>query len=203
MSDIKPTETPAPREKLEAQIKSADMTEDMQQESIEVAQEAMAKFTIEKDIAQHIKRTFDERKGPTWHCIVGRNFGSFVTHGAWLKPCRDAFLLYPWARSSHDIPGTWLTHTRLCRDQALHLLLPWPLRNSTIQNAIGMGEMAHRWGPLEELVVSERDGVVGQGEERQRGIAFTAFHAMPCRPPNPICLCTRRTAVELACSRLY
>ncbi|KAL2675208.1 hypothetical protein Neosp_011390 [[Neocosmospora] mangrovei] len=88
MSDIKATETPAPREKLEAQIKSADMTEDMQQESIEVgykadmiaAQEAMAKFTIEKDIAQHIKRTFDERKGPTWHCIVGRNFGSFVTH---------------------------------------------------------------------------------------------------------------------------
>ncbi|GKT98551.1 unnamed protein product [Fusarium langsethiae] len=73
-------ESPVPREKLEAQIKSADMTEDMQQESIEVAQEAMAKFTIEKDIAQHIKRTFDERKGPTWHCIVGRNFGSFVTH---------------------------------------------------------------------------------------------------------------------------
>lgn len=68
-----------------------------------------------------------------------------------------------------------------------------------------MGEMAHRWGPLEELVVSERDGVVGQGqeEERQGGIAFTAFHAMPCRPPNPICLCTRWMAVELACSRLY
>ncbi|KAL2154948.1 hypothetical protein VTH82DRAFT_3624 [Thermothelomyces myriococcoides] len=72
--------SPVAREKLEAQIKSADMTEDMQQEAIEVAQEAMAKFTIEKDIAQHIKRTFDERKGPTWHCIVGRNFGSFVTH---------------------------------------------------------------------------------------------------------------------------
>ena len=24
---------------------------------------------------------FDQRKGATWHCIVGRNFGSFVTHG--------------------------------------------------------------------------------------------------------------------------
>ncbi|KAG7128342.1 Dynein light chain like protein [Verticillium longisporum] len=71
----------APREaKLEAQIKSADMTDDMQQEVIEVAQEAMGRFTIEKDIAQQIKKTFDERKGPTWHCIVGRNFGSFVTH---------------------------------------------------------------------------------------------------------------------------
>ncbi|KAG7138399.1 Dynein light chain like protein [Verticillium longisporum] len=71
----------APREaKLEAQIKSADMTDDMQQEVIEVAQEAMGRFTIEKDIAQQIKKTFDERKSPTWHCIVGRNFGSFVTH---------------------------------------------------------------------------------------------------------------------------
>ncbi|KAM7206779.1 Dynein light chain type 1 domain containing protein [Rhypophila sp. PSN 637] len=77
--EVKAT-SPVPREKLEAQIKSADMTDDMQQEVVEVAQEAMAKFTIEKDIAQHIKRTFDERKGPTWHCIVGRNFGSFVTH---------------------------------------------------------------------------------------------------------------------------
>ncbi|KAI1844791.1 hypothetical protein JX266_009019 [Neoarthrinium moseri] len=71
----------ASRDKLEAQIKSADMTDDMQQEAIEVAQEAMQKFSIEKDIAQHIKRTFDDRKGPTWHCIVGRNFGSYVTHG--------------------------------------------------------------------------------------------------------------------------
>ncbi|PHH77482.1 hypothetical protein CDD80_546 [Ophiocordyceps camponoti-rufipedis] len=65
---------------LHTRVLTASKTDDMQQESIEVAQEAMAKFTIEKDIAQHIKRTFDERKGPTWHCIVGRNFGSFVTH---------------------------------------------------------------------------------------------------------------------------
>lgn len=27
------------------------------------------------------KQQFDSRKGATWHCIVGRNFGSFVTHG--------------------------------------------------------------------------------------------------------------------------
>ncbi|KAK2592376.1 Dynein light chain [Conoideocrella luteorostrata] len=57
MADRQP-ETPATRgEKLEAQIKSADMTEDLQAETIEIAQEAMSKFTIEKDIAQHIKRT--------------------------------------------------------------------------------------------------------------------------------------------------
>jgi hypothetical protein len=52
-----------------------------------------------QDIAQYIKKEvrrlahlmqqrpltptqFDSRKGATWHCIVGRNFGSFVTHGS-------------------------------------------------------------------------------------------------------------------------
>ncbi|KAK3115603.1 Dynein light chain [Teratosphaeriaceae sp. CCFEE 6253] len=131
MADVKDGEK---AEKLEVQIKSVDMSEDMQQEAIEIgtaspgiptttmvctddactAQEAMDKFNIEKvrfvafehefeslrhlqEIAHHIKRTvglrslerqiqgtdtkqFDERKGATWHCIVGRNFGSFVTH---------------------------------------------------------------------------------------------------------------------------
>ena len=27
-----------------------------------------------------IKKEFDKKYGPTWHCIVGRNFGSYVTH---------------------------------------------------------------------------------------------------------------------------
>ncbi|EHA54306.1 hypothetical protein MCOR27_011175 [Pyricularia oryzae] len=71
---------PATREKLDAQIKAADMNDDLAMEIIDVAQEAMSRLTIEKDIAEHVKKTFDERKGPTWHCIVGRNFGSFVTH---------------------------------------------------------------------------------------------------------------------------
>ncbi|KAG6999449.1 dynein light chain [Physcia stellaris] len=66
--------------KLEAQVKSADMSEEMQQQAIDVATEAMDKYSIEKDIAQYIKKEFDSRAGATWHCIVGRNFGSFVTH---------------------------------------------------------------------------------------------------------------------------
>ncbi|OKL59667.1 Dynein light chain, cytoplasmic [Talaromyces atroroseus] len=75
------TTEPPTQEKMEAQIKSVDMTEDMQNEAVNVAREAMEKFHIEKDIAQYIKKEFDSRKGATWHCIVGRNFGSFVTHG--------------------------------------------------------------------------------------------------------------------------
>ncbi|KAH9818139.1 Dynein light chain, cytoplasmic [Teratosphaeria destructans] len=87
------------KEKLEPQVKSVDMSEDMQQEAIEVGKsrplrvrpDALADncqprkqwtsiISRRSEIAHHIKRTFDERKGATWHCIVGRNFGSFVTH---------------------------------------------------------------------------------------------------------------------------
>ncbi|KAJ5697297.1 hypothetical protein N7540_001542 [Penicillium herquei] len=67
-------------EKMEAQIKSVDMTDEEQQEAIALAIEAMDKYRIEKDIAQYIKKEFDSRRGATWHCVVGRNFGSFVTH---------------------------------------------------------------------------------------------------------------------------
>ncbi|RMZ78374.1 hypothetical protein DV738_g3948, partial [Chaetothyriales sp. CBS 135597] len=111
------------KEKLEPQIKSVDMSDDMQQEAIEVgrsppsspppraqsdekaAQEAMEKFNIEKDIATHIKREFDARKGATWHCIVGRNFGSFVTHD-FTSPLKGYESITPQCRNC----GNWSAH---------------------------------------------------------------------------------------------
>lgn len=111
-----------------AVIKNADMTDEMQQDAVEVCQhcsqvghvlrcpfnyilarvisdvfvllfasnvfwitgisftskqaatQAMEKFNIEKDIAAYVKKEFDKKYNPTWHCIVGRNFGSYVTH---------------------------------------------------------------------------------------------------------------------------
>ncbi|GLT99099.1 hypothetical protein SLE2022_165630 [Rubroshorea leprosula] len=61
-------------------IKSADMKEDMQKEAVDIAIAAFDKHNVEKDVAEHIKKEFDKKHGPTWHCIVGRNFGSYVTH---------------------------------------------------------------------------------------------------------------------------
>ena len=46
-----------------AVIKSADMSEEMQQEAIECSTQALEKFNIEKDIASHIKREFDKKYG--------------------------------------------------------------------------------------------------------------------------------------------
>uniref|UniRef100_A0A1D1Y6A7 Dynein light chain n=1 Tax=Anthurium amnicola TaxID=1678845 RepID=A0A1D1Y6A7_9ARAE len=61
-------------------VKSADMKEDVQKEAIDCAVAAFEKHGVEKDIAEFIKKEFDKNHGPTWHCIVGRNFGSYVTH---------------------------------------------------------------------------------------------------------------------------
>jgi len=62
-------------------IKNVDMSEEMQQDSVDVASAALEKYNIEKDIAAQIKKEFDRKHGPTWHVVVGKNFGSYVTHG--------------------------------------------------------------------------------------------------------------------------
>ncbi|KAF5351572.1 hypothetical protein D9758_007223 [Tetrapyrgos nigripes] len=61
-------------------IKNVDMSEEMQQESVDIASSALEKYNIEKDIAAQIKKEFDRKHGPTWHVVVGKNFGSYVTH---------------------------------------------------------------------------------------------------------------------------
>ena len=61
-----------------AEIKNAGMSEKAQQDSVECATQALEKYHIEKDTAARIKE-FNKKHNPTWHCIVGRNFGSYVT----------------------------------------------------------------------------------------------------------------------------
>lgn len=52
----------------------------MKKVAFQVAAQAMGACSVEKDQAQHIKKAFDTQFGPTWHCVVGRAFGSYVTH---------------------------------------------------------------------------------------------------------------------------
>ncbi|XP_034099630.1 dynein light chain 1, cytoplasmic-like [Drosophila albomicans] len=61
-------------------IVDAEMSEEMQQNCVDCATQALEKYNIEKDIAQYLKKEFDKKYNPTWHCIVGRNFGSYVSH---------------------------------------------------------------------------------------------------------------------------
>ena len=61
-------------------IKNNDMTENMQKDTINLKNKENDYYNNEKYIACYIKKEFDRKHNPTWHCIVGRNFGSYVTH---------------------------------------------------------------------------------------------------------------------------
>ncbi|KAL8201090.1 hypothetical protein R6Q57_012429 [Mikania cordata] len=61
-------------------IKSADMKEEMQSEAVNIAISAFEDLSVEKDVAEQIKKEFDKNHGPTWHCIVGKNFGNICVH---------------------------------------------------------------------------------------------------------------------------
>ncbi|XP_017715545.1 PREDICTED: dynein light chain 1, cytoplasmic-like [Rhinopithecus bieti] len=62
-----------------AVIKNADILEEMQQDSVECTTQALDKNNVE-DIAAHINKEFDKKYNPTWHCMVGRNYDSYLTH---------------------------------------------------------------------------------------------------------------------------
>jgi dynein light chain LC8-type len=70
-------------------IKCSDMPEKIQLEAISQGIQAFFRNPPTNPenpsdsymkIAEEIKREFDHKYKKTWHCIVGKNFGSFVTH---------------------------------------------------------------------------------------------------------------------------
>lgn len=57
-----------------AVIKNADMSEDMQQDAVDCATQAMEKYNIEKDIAAYIKKVRQDGHAwmdPLWAYIIG------------------------------------------------------------------------------------------------------------------------------------
>lgn len=54
--------------------------QEMQTDAIEIAQDAIVQFIVEKEMANFIKKEFDKKYAPTWHVIIGKNWGAFVTH---------------------------------------------------------------------------------------------------------------------------
>jgi len=70
---------------------------------IEEAEAVAAKATQKSDgdeslISKELKLYFDDKFGPTWHCVVGGNFKAFVTHEAktflFFYSGKNAVLLY-------------------------------------------------------------------------------------------------------------
>ncbi|KAG6778673.1 hypothetical protein POTOM_015013 [Populus tomentosa] len=65
-----------------AVVGETDMLQTMQQDALHLAAKALDIFDVAEstDIARFIKKDFDRVHGPGWQCIVGMDFGSFVTH---------------------------------------------------------------------------------------------------------------------------
>ncbi|RWS26598.1 dynein light chain-like protein [Leptotrombidium deliense] len=61
-------------------VEAAEMPTAMQRIAITSTLQACRVHKTEKHIAESVKQKFDEQFGPSWHCIVGKNWGSCVTH---------------------------------------------------------------------------------------------------------------------------
>ncbi|KAH3900337.1 dynein light chain SCDLUD_003311, partial [Saccharomycodes ludwigii] len=55
-------------------------SDDLKDKVLQIAEEALDKHQLEREIAAYIKKKLDEEEGALWHVIVGKNFGSYVTH---------------------------------------------------------------------------------------------------------------------------
>eukprot|EP01006_Ploeotia_vitrea_P003391 TRINITY_DN112538_c0_g1_i1.p1 TRINITY_DN112538_c0_g1~~TRINITY_DN112538_c0_g1_i1.p1 ORF type:complete len:211 (-),score=10.00 TRINITY_DN112538_c0_g1_i1:269-901(-) len=99
-------------------VMATDMSEEEQHDALDVAVRALEKHTVETDVAQYMKKEFDSKYLPNWHCIVGRNFGTCATHakGHYIQfyiaqtcillfkdaPLRDKYS--PSAKKNHVVP---------------------------------------------------------------------------------------------------
>uniref|UniRef100_A0A0M3HRP0 Dynein light chain n=2 Tax=Ascaris TaxID=6251 RepID=A0A0M3HRP0_ASCLU len=70
----------AENELNKAEIKETDMEPSMVEACIDITCEAQKRYIFDKDVAAYIKDEFERRFGPTWHCVVGKSFGSRVSY---------------------------------------------------------------------------------------------------------------------------
>ncbi|CAL9730961.1 dynein light chain 1, cytoplasmic [Monosporozyma unispora] len=65
-------------------VKATDMSQELQDKIINLIEPLIVPLTkggsLERDVSHEIKIKLDQEFEPTWHVIVGKNFGSFVTH---------------------------------------------------------------------------------------------------------------------------
>jgi dynein light chain LC8-type len=67
----------------DALVKSNELPEEQLRNAVNIASVSIARqkaSVIERDVAMEIKQYFDTKYGGVWHCIVGKSFGSFVSH---------------------------------------------------------------------------------------------------------------------------
>ncbi|XP_009410445.2 uncharacterized protein LOC103992454 isoform X2 [Musa acuminata AAA Group] len=69
-------------ETQDVRVRAADMPVALQERAFQCAREVLDSMPKldNKRLALTLNKEFDSLYGPAWHCIVGRSFGSYVTH---------------------------------------------------------------------------------------------------------------------------
>uniref|UniRef100_A0A7S2SC93 Dynein light chain n=1 Tax=Rhizochromulina marina TaxID=1034831 RepID=A0A7S2SC93_9STRA len=72
-------------EELSVRVIHKEANDEMHQFAVETAGAAYSSLVKGeklhmKDLAEEVKKEFDAKYGGTWHVIVGKSFGSFVSH---------------------------------------------------------------------------------------------------------------------------
>ncbi|KAM7498708.1 hypothetical protein LguiA_023122 [Lonicera macranthoides] len=69
---------------LNIRLRSADMPSAMQEHALRCTRSLLDASPSTRPsptlLARSLKKEFDAEYGPAWHCVVGKSFGSFVTH---------------------------------------------------------------------------------------------------------------------------
>lgn len=82
---------------METIVKATDMSQEAQDKVLAmlpaILDPLLAGTALERDVAHELKTQLDTEFGSTWHVVVGKNFGSFVTHeqGNFMYCYRGAF----------------------------------------------------------------------------------------------------------------
>ena len=61
-------------------VKVKDMTDELEKDAKNILLKALELFKSNSEIANYLKKEFDRKYNPDWHCIIGNSFGSFVSH---------------------------------------------------------------------------------------------------------------------------
>ncbi|VDP66402.1 unnamed protein product [Echinostoma caproni] len=67
------------KEPVAKEVKT-EMNEAMLDYALETTRKAFERYNTDSDIAQYIKKEFDSHYDSTWHCVVGKTYGSFVSY---------------------------------------------------------------------------------------------------------------------------
>ncbi|XP_022734475.1 dynein light chain 1, cytoplasmic-like [Durio zibethinus] len=70
-------------ESFNVKVRASDMPLLLQNKAFRCARELLDSMPGKLDskrLALALKKEFDSKYGPAWHCIVGTSFGSYVTH---------------------------------------------------------------------------------------------------------------------------